>query len=134
MTNVCGVFSTLTHRVPHSQPSAPPRRATASHRLSMARSTTLREWLGEGPFSLALSSSWLGLFCHAGVVCALVESGLAPAKICGSSGPKKRCCCLATLEVLSWQGSSSISGNPPSSRDIAVCVSPVKTLKPIGSR
>lgn len=53
----------------------------------MARSTgTLREWLGEGPFSLALSSSWLGLFCHAGVVCALVESGLAPAKICGSSG------------------------------------------------
>lgn len=53
----------------------------------MERSTgTLREWLGEGPFSLALSSSWLGLFCHAGVVCALVESGLAPAKVCGSSG------------------------------------------------
>lgn len=47
---------------------------------------TLREWLGQGPFSLSLSSSWLGLFCHAGVVCALAECGLSPSKICGSSG------------------------------------------------
>lgn len=47
---------------------------------------TLREWLAEGPFSLAMSSSWLGLFCHAGVVCALAERGLSPSKISGSSG------------------------------------------------
>lgn len=52
----------------------------------MTSGPTLREWLGEGPFSLALSSSWLGLFCHAGVVCALVESGFSPTKLAGSSG------------------------------------------------
>lgn len=61
---------------------------------------TLREWLGEGPFCLALSSSWLGLFCHAGVVCALVESGFAPAKISGSSGTWCSDRCLFTAYLL----------------------------------
>jgi NTE family protein len=46
---------------------------------------TLRDWLAGGPFTLALSSGFFGFFAHAGVVAALEEAGLRPARICGSS-------------------------------------------------
>jgi NTE family protein len=48
-------------------------------------SPTLREWLSEEPFTLALSSGFFGFFAHAGVVTVLEEEGLLPARVCGSS-------------------------------------------------
>jgi NTE family protein len=46
---------------------------------------TLREWLREAPFTLAMSSGFFGFFAHAGVVSVLEEEGLRPARVCGSS-------------------------------------------------
>lgn len=46
---------------------------------------TLRDWLGEGPYTLALSSGFFGFFAHAGVLVVLEEEGLLPARLCGSS-------------------------------------------------
>jgi NTE family protein len=46
---------------------------------------TLRDWLGEGPFSLAMSSGFFGFFAHCGLVRALEEEGLFPARVTGSS-------------------------------------------------
>jgi NTE family protein len=45
----------------------------------------LREWLVAEPFALALSSSFFGFFAHAGVVAALDEAGIRPAKVTGAS-------------------------------------------------
>lgn len=46
---------------------------------------TLRDWLAEGPFTLALSSGFFGFFAHAGVLAVLEEQGLSPARVLGSS-------------------------------------------------
>lgn len=46
---------------------------------------TLRSWLKEGPFSLALSSGFFGFFAHCGFATALYEAGFVPRKITGSS-------------------------------------------------
>ena len=46
---------------------------------------TLREWLGEEPFTLAMSSGFFGFFAHGGVLAVLEEEGLLPARVCGSS-------------------------------------------------
>jgi NTE family protein len=46
---------------------------------------TLRDWLSEGPYTLALSSGFFGFFAHAGVLSVLEEEGLAPTRLCGSS-------------------------------------------------
>jgi NTE family protein len=46
---------------------------------------TLREWLQEEPFGLALSSGFFGFFSHAGVLTALVEEGFEPTFGSGSS-------------------------------------------------
>lgn len=46
---------------------------------------TLKTWMSEGPFTLALSSSFFGFFAHSGVAEALFETGIRPAKITGSS-------------------------------------------------
>ncbi len=47
--------------------------------------TTLASWIGEGPFTLALSSSFFGFFAHAGFALALHELGARPTKITGAS-------------------------------------------------
>ena len=46
---------------------------------------TLRAWLSEAPFTLAMSSGFFGFFAHAGVLAALEEEGLAPSAVAGSS-------------------------------------------------
>ncbi len=46
---------------------------------------TLAAWLGEAPFTLAMSSGFFGFFAHAGVLTALLEKGLKPAATRGSS-------------------------------------------------
>lgn len=47
--------------------------------------STLGEHLAEGPFALALSSGFFGFYAHAGMLLALDEAGLAPARLSGSS-------------------------------------------------
>jgi NTE family protein len=46
---------------------------------------TLREFLAEAPFGLAMSSGFFGFFAHTGMLTALLDAGLAPARITGSS-------------------------------------------------
>jgi len=46
---------------------------------------TLSSWLGEAPFSLAMSSGFFGFFAHTGVLVALEEAGLSPSRVAGSS-------------------------------------------------
>lgn len=46
---------------------------------------TLADWLTERPFTLTMSSGFFGFFAHAGMLEALVERGLRPARITGSS-------------------------------------------------
>ncbi|MCU0654039.1 MAG: patatin-like phospholipase family protein [Polyangiaceae bacterium] len=46
---------------------------------------TLRDWLREEPFSLAMSSGFFGFFAHCGVIQALEEAGLVPGLVTGSS-------------------------------------------------
>jgi NTE family protein len=48
-------------------------------------SSSLAERLGARPFALTLSSGFFGFYAHAGMVWALEEAGLAPARISGSS-------------------------------------------------
>ena len=47
--------------------------------------TTLRDWLRQGPYTLALSSGFFGFFAHAGVLAVLEEEDLLPSGLCGSS-------------------------------------------------
>lgn len=47
--------------------------------------TSVRDWLGRAPFSLALSAGFFGFFAHAGFVSALEEAGLAPRLVTGAS-------------------------------------------------
>ena len=49
------------------------------------KSPKLRQWLAEGPFTLALSSSFFGFYAHCGIAAALYEAGLRPAKVTGAS-------------------------------------------------
>ncbi len=46
---------------------------------------TLRDWLSRGPFTLTMSSGFFGFFAHAGVMSALLEAGLPPQRLSGSS-------------------------------------------------
>ena len=45
----------------------------------------LLEWLSEGPFTLALSSSFFGFFAHCGIVDVLWSAGIRPGRITGAS-------------------------------------------------
>ncbi|MCG8439512.1 MAG: patatin-like phospholipase family protein [Pseudomonadales bacterium] len=67
-------------------------------------SQTLADWLAAKPFTLAMSSGFFGFFAHFGVVKALQEHGLTPARLCGSSAGALVACsvasgsCMTTLE------------------------------------
>jgi len=45
----------------------------------------LRDWLAAEPFGLAMSSGFFSFFAHTGMLSALVEAGLRPAHVAGSS-------------------------------------------------
>jgi NTE family protein len=49
------------------------------------RATTLRAFLAEAPFTLAMSSGFFGFFAHAGMLAALESEGIAPSRVAGSS-------------------------------------------------
>ena len=51
----------------------------------MSPRATLRETLAQAPFGLAMSSGFFGFFAHTGVLTALLEAGLVPARVTGSS-------------------------------------------------
>lgn len=51
----------------------------------MTGSLTVRDWLAESPFSLALSAGFFGFFAHAGFVAALEEARLTPNFVTGAS-------------------------------------------------
>jgi len=46
---------------------------------------TLREWLAEEPFTLALSAGFFGFFAHSGMLSVLEDAGLLPARVSGAS-------------------------------------------------
>lgn len=46
---------------------------------------TLADWLAEAPFGLGMSSGFFSFFAHTGMLAALVERGLAPSHVGGSS-------------------------------------------------
>lgn len=46
---------------------------------------TRREWLAAAPFTLALSGGFFGFFAHTGLLAALEEAGLRPARVTGVS-------------------------------------------------
>jgi NTE family protein len=46
---------------------------------------TLRKWLSDGPYALALSAGYFGFFAHAGLLSVLEEQGLVPSSASGSS-------------------------------------------------
>lgn len=48
-------------------------------------SPNLESWLSEGPYTLALSSSFFGFYSHCAVVTVLYERGFKPQKITGTS-------------------------------------------------
>lgn len=48
-------------------------------------SANLESWLSEGPYTLALSSSFFGFYSHCAVVTVLYERGFKPQKITGTS-------------------------------------------------
>lgn len=48
-------------------------------------SHTLREWLAEAPYTLAMSSGFFGFFAHTGMLEVLVEEGLYPKRVVGAS-------------------------------------------------
>ncbi len=51
----------------------------------MTRGITLREWLADRPFTLAMSSGFFSFFAHGGVLTALDEESLLPDAVSGSS-------------------------------------------------
>jgi NTE family protein len=53
--------------------------------LSPRSRPTLREALAEAPFGLAMSSGFFGFFAHTGMLTALLDAGLEPSRITGSS-------------------------------------------------
>lgn len=53
--------------------------------MNAQTSPLLASWLREQPFTLALSAGFFGFFAHAGMVAALEEEGIAPARITGAS-------------------------------------------------
>ncbi len=57
---------------------------------------TLRAWLQEGDFTLAMSSGFFAFFAHTGMMTALEDAGLVPARVSGSSA--------GALVGASWAG------------------------------
>ena len=62
-----------------------PRRGRVRPRVVSVTAPTLRDWLAESPFTLALSSGFFGFFAHTGMLSALEDVGLLPERVSGSS-------------------------------------------------
>lgn len=51
----------------------------------MTSTPTLREWLSSEPYTLVMSSGFFGFYAHTGVLLALEEAGVLPARAAGAS-------------------------------------------------
>lgn len=51
----------------------------------MSAAPTVREWLRERPYALAMSSGFFSFFAHTGLLIVLEDAGLLPARLSGSS-------------------------------------------------
>lgn len=51
----------------------------------MTSAPTLAAWLAERPFALAMSSGFFSFFAHTGMLSALLDRGLSPIQVAGSS-------------------------------------------------
>ncbi len=51
----------------------------------MSAVPTLRDWIRERPYALALSSGFFGFFAHTGLMTVLEDEGLLPVRLSGSS-------------------------------------------------
>ena len=69
----------------HDLCDASPRPGKACDAARLVHRPSVREWLAEAPFSLALSAGFFGFFAHAGFVSALEELGLRPRLVTGAS-------------------------------------------------
>jgi NTE family protein len=49
------------------------------------QASTLRDWLDEGPFTLAMSAGFFGFYAHSGLLAALEEAGKLPESVSGAS-------------------------------------------------
>jgi len=75
LASLCCVAADSLPVITSQSPQPSPPRATA----------TLRHWLKQAPFTLAMSSGFFGFYAHAGVLRVLEDEGLAPARGTGSS-------------------------------------------------
>ncbi|NQD36309.1 patatin [Permianibacter sp. IMCC34836] len=57
---------------------------------------TLRDWLAEQPYTLTLGSGFFGFFGHFGVLKALLDAGLPPARLTGASSGALVAACYAS--------------------------------------
>ena len=69
--------------------------------LGYINSETVLDWLKKEPFTLTLGSGFFGFFAHLGVLKALLESGVAPARLTGASSGALVASCYATGMSLS---------------------------------
>jgi len=53
--------------------------------MTTSPTPSLRDWLADSPYRLALSSGFFGFYAHCGTLLALEEAGLPPAALAGSS-------------------------------------------------
>jgi NTE family protein len=67
------------------KPRPLPVAARSLSALSSPRVPTLRAWLDQGPFGLAMSSGFFAFYAHTGALSALVAAGRSPAHVAGSS-------------------------------------------------
>ena len=51
----------------------------------MSGARTLRDWLTDQPFTLAMSSGFFGFFAHGGMLAAMCDESIFPAELSGSS-------------------------------------------------
>ena len=58
---------------------------TADEGTAGTSGLTLGEWLARAPFGLAMSSGFFAFYAHTGMLGALLERGLVPASVAGSS-------------------------------------------------
>lgn len=68
---------------------------------SMVVEPTLREWLGQAPFTLTMSSGFFGFFAHCGMLSVLEEEGLRPSGVTGSSAGALVAGCWASCGTIS---------------------------------
>jgi len=53
--------------------------------MLVGKMVTLGDWLAEAPFGLAMSSGFFSFYAHTGMLAALLDRGLAPSHVSGSS-------------------------------------------------